>query len=88
MKDGKKLKTNISGNQEIFTAPEAAEYLKISERMLRDLLKDPSHPLPYYRIGSAGRLIRIRKADIDDWLESYKSKSEINIDQLVADLMK
>ncbi|MBF0234711.1 MAG: helix-turn-helix domain-containing protein [Desulfamplus sp.] len=70
-----------------FSVQEAADYLRISERLLRDLLIDPLKPLPHFRIGSAGRLIRIRKVEIDEWLENFRSTSEIDIDEIVSELM-
>ncbi|SLM29778.1 hypothetical protein MTBBW1_1970002 [Desulfamplus magnetovallimortis] len=89
MKNGKKLKNTIRGIgiQEVFTVSEAADYLRISERLFRDLMKDPTHPIPFYRIGSAGRLIRIRKVEIDEWLENFRSTSEIDLDEMINELI-
>lgn len=70
-----------------FSVTEAAGYLRVSERLMRDFLIDPVNPLPHFRIGSAGRLIRIKKDEIDAWIESFRSTSEININEIVADLM-
>ncbi|SLM30609.1 hypothetical protein MTBBW1_2330003 [Desulfamplus magnetovallimortis] len=70
-----------------FTVTEAADYLRLSERLLRDQLKDPVHPIPHYRIGSAGRLIRIKRDDIDQWLENFRASSDTDLDQIVSELM-
>lgn len=73
--------------REYFSVSEAANYIGISERLIRDFLKDPLCPIPYYRIGSAGRLIRLKKSDIEKWLENFKSTCDINIDEIVNALM-
>ncbi len=87
MKEDKERKNTFRRDQEIFTIPEAANYLRISERLFRDLVKDAVNPIPFYRIGSAGRLIRIKKSDIDSWMENYRSTSDINFDEIVNELM-
>lgn len=66
---------------------EAADYLRVSDRLMRGLLIDPVNPLPHFRIGNAGRLIRIRKSDVDQWIESFKSTTDVNIDKIVNEFM-
>ncbi len=70
-----------------YTVAETAVYTGMGERTIRDCLNDPINPLPHFRIGSAGRLIRIKKDEIDAWIENFRSTSEININEIVADLM-
>ena len=67
---------------------ETAIYTGISERFLRDFLKDSVNPLPHFRIGSAGRIIRIRKSDIDSWIERFNPMSQVDIDLIVNELIK
>ena len=88
------IKKNNKGNipttvhKAYFSLSETAFYTGISERLLRDLLKSPINPIPHFRIGSAGRIIRLKKADIDSWFESFKSTSQIDIDTIVNELIK
>ncbi len=67
---------------------ETAIYTGISERFLRDCLKDPLNPIPHFRIGNAGRIIRIRKSDIDSWIERFQLMSQVNINTIVNELIK
>lgn len=71
-----------------FSVAETSEYTGISERTIRDFLKDTINPIPHFRIGQAERIIRVRKRDIDDWLENFKSTSKIDIDLIVNELIK
>jgi len=43
-------------------------YSGISERKLRDLLRDPFHPLPHYRVG---RSIKVRVSEFDVWMRAH-----------------
>jgi len=85
MKGKNKKKTAVEVGY--LSVTEAADYLRVSDRLMRGLLIDPVKPLPHFRIGNAGRLIRIRKTDIDVWVENFRPTSEINIDEIVAELM-
>lgn len=48
----------------------AAQYLGISVRKLRYLIKDPRDPLPFFRIG---RSIRFKVEDIDNWMTTLRN---------------
>lgn len=59
-------------------APEPAEYLSIkalasysgiSTRTLRTLLKDPTNPIPFRRIG---RKLLIRRGEYDSWADQFR----------------
>lgn len=70
------------------TVSETAKYTGLSERTIRKFLKDPINPLPHYRIGTAGRLIRINKKEIDEWFYYYKAEEQDQyLDSLVDDLI-
>jgi putative molybdopterin biosynthesis protein len=62
---------------EIFTIPEVAKYLKISKSKLYYLVQ--RNQIPHVRIG---RNVRIRKADLNAWIEAncikYALKGGIN----------
>ena len=74
--------------REYFAVSEAANYMGISERLIRDLLKSPINPIPHFRIGSSGRIIKIKRADIDSWLENFKATNDVNINKIVDELTK
>lgn len=49
------------------TAQEAADYVKCSERTIRDTVK--AGDIPAYTFGT-GRQFRIKASDVDAWLEA------------------
>lgn len=50
------------------TAPEGADYAKVSEWTVRQAVKDGD--LPAYPVGKSGRSYRLTAADIDEWMKS------------------
>ena len=70
--------------KEYFKVSELAEYSGISDRTLWDLLKDPVNPIPHYRIGAAGRIVRIKKSEFDRWMQTQRSSNIDWIDQIVV----
>lgn len=56
---------------EILTTPEAATYLKLSERYLEDLRRRGGGP----QFLTFGKAIRYRRADIDAWAASRAKRS-------------
>lgn len=75
-------------NREYFSVTEVAEYTGMGVRTIRGFLNDPMNHLPHYRVGTAGRIIRIKRDELDNWIRSFKVNSEgIDIDELVNDLI-
>ncbi len=74
--------------REYYSISNLSEYTGISGRTLRDLLHCPSNPIPHYRIGSTGRILRIKKAEFDDWMMSQRATNENGIDALLESVMK
>ena len=72
--------------KEYFKVSELAEYSGISERTLWDLLKDPVNPIPHYRIGAAGRIVRVRRSEFDDWMKSQRADKNLDIDKIVDEI--
>ena len=73
--------------KEYFSIIELAEYSGISQRTLWDLLKDPVNPIPHFRVGSAGRIVRVKRSEFDQWMQTQKP-SDINmIDQIVDEIL-
>lgn len=73
--------------REYLSVAELAEYSGISERTLRDLLKSPTSPIPYYRVGTAGRIIKIKKSEFNQWMSGQRESDDNNIDQIVSELL-
>jgi len=74
--------------KEFLSIAELAKYSGISERTLRNLLKDPLNPIPNFRIGSAGRIIKIKRADFDLWMESQRTGTGNSIDDVIAEMLR
>ena len=73
--------------KEYFSIIELSEYSGISQRTLWDLLKDPVNPIPHFRVGSAGRIVRVKRSEFDQWMQTQKS-SDINlIDRIVGEIL-
>jgi len=53
--------------KDIITVRETAEYLRISQTYVRDLIRIKG--LPHFRLG---RRILVDKADLENWLEGQK----------------
>ncbi len=62
-----------------------ATYSGLSVRKLRDLLSDPAHPLPCYRIG--GKIV-VRRSEYDAWLMSYRQVGQADVDRVVTDVLR
>ena len=72
--------------REYFSISDLSAYSGISERTLRDLLKDSVNPIPHFRIGSAGRIVRVRKSDFDDWMDTQRPRNIKEIDKIVDEI--
>jgi excisionase family DNA binding protein len=73
--------------KEYFKVSELAEYSGISDRTLWDLLKDPVNPIPHYRIGAAGRIVRVKKSEFDQWVEKQRPKDVAWMGQIVDEIL-
>jgi len=79
----------ITVNREYLSVSEVSIYTGISERLLRDFLKDHLHPIPHYRVGKTGRIIKMKKDEIDVWIRSFKVQMDaLDIDSFVKDLIR
>jgi len=74
--------------KEYLSILELSEYSGISQRTLWDLLKDPVNPIPHFRIGTAGRIVRVKRSEFDLWMESQRAKDATWMDQLVDEISK
>ena len=74
-------------NKSYLNISELSEYSGISVRTLWDFLKG-SNPIPHFRIGESGRIVRVRKSDFDQWIETYRVNPESKVDKIVEDISK
>jgi hypothetical protein len=60
-----------------------AVYASISRRKLPDLLHDPAHPLPHFRVD--GKIL-VNRADFDAWIEVSSDPADLGkiVDELVC----
>jgi hypothetical protein len=61
-----------------------SSYSGLSIRRLRDLLRDPQHALPHYRIG--GKLL-IRRGEYDQWAAAYRRVGDPDLNAVVDDVL-
>jgi excisionase family DNA binding protein len=73
--------------KEYFSIPELSEYTGISQRTLRDLLKDPVNPIPHFRVGSAGRIVRVKRSEFDQWMQTQKSSDIKLLDRIIDEIV-
>jgi excisionase family DNA binding protein len=88
MKKGSEKKTKLKIQKGYFSISELEEYSGISQRTLWDLLKDPINPIPHFRVGAAGRIVRVKKSEFDQWMLTQKSGDPQFIDQIVDEILK
>ena len=62
-----------------------AVYSGLSVRKLRDLLEDPSHPLPAYQVG--GKLL-VRRSEFDGWMVTYRRRARADVNRIVSDVLR
>lgn len=80
------MSTQQATIKEYYKIPELSDYTGISKRTLYDLIKSPVNPIPHYRIGSSGRILRVKKSEFDDWMRSQKASRSSLIDDIVKDI--
>ena len=67
-----KEKRIMNNQNQLFTAAESAAILNVSLKTLQNWLKEGV--LPYTRLGTGGRLIRIRQRDLEEFIDkNYKN---------------
>jgi excisionase family DNA binding protein len=72
--------------KEYFNIAELSKYSGISQRTLWDLLKDPANPIPHFRVGSAGRIVRVKRSEFDRWMETQRPSDIAWVDQIVDEI--
>jgi len=77
-----------SVTKEYLKVAELSYYSGISQRTLHTHLKDPVNPIPHFRVGTAGRIIRIKKSEFDEWMDSQRATQDDGIDELIAEVLK
>jgi excisionase family DNA binding protein len=80
-------KKNNLVQREYLSIRDLSEYTGVSQRTLWDLLKNPVNPIPHFRIGSAGRIVRVKKSEFDQWMRTQRSINIGWIDQIVDEIL-
>lgn len=60
-------------------------YSGLSVRKLRELLADPGHPLPHYRVG--GKIL-VRCSEYDRWVARHRRIGAPDVDAIVSDALQ
>jgi hypothetical protein len=68
-----------------FTLHALATYCSHSVRWLRDRLRDPEHPLPYFQ--PPGGRILVRRSEFDAWIAVYRHRPDVEVSAIVADVL-
>jgi excisionase family DNA binding protein len=71
---------NESGQSDIMTVAETAQYLRISVSALYDLTRSRAnarmkHPIPFIRFGT--KSLRFRKSSLDRWLGELEKQAAV-----------
>ena len=74
--------------KEYLKVAELSYYSGISQRTLRTYINDLINPIPHFRVGAAGRIIRIKKSEFDAWMDSQRAVQGNEIDELIAEVLK
>src|SRR5262245_46249070 len=61
-----------------------AAYSSLSVRKLRDLLEDPTHPIPNYR--PCGKVL-VRRSEFDSWMAAYRQRGRVDVDRIVSEVL-
>ena len=80
----KTCKTKIAKGY--FSVAETSAYTGISERTIREYLINPVNPLPHYRLGITGRIIRISKNELEQWLQQFRVQANCFIDKIINEI--
>jgi len=62
-----------------------AGYSGLSVRTLRNLLIDPHHPLPHFRIGAK---ILVQRSGFDRWIAAFRQSGDPDLDQIVDNAVR
>ena len=80
-------KKNNLVQREYLSIRDLSEYTGVSQRTLWDLLKNPVNPIPHFRIGSAGRIVRVKRSEFNQWMQTQKPREINMIDQIVDEIL-
>jgi len=80
-------KKNNLIQREYLSILELSEYSGISQRTLWDLLKISVNPIPHFRVGSAGRIVKVKKSEFDQWMQTQISSNISWIDKVIDEIL-
>jgi excisionase family DNA binding protein len=61
-----------------------ATYAGLSVRKLRELLDDPTCPLPAYQVG--GKIL-VRRSEFDAWMAAHRRQRGADVDNIVNEVL-
>lgn len=66
------------GADRLLTYPEAAEYLTLAEKTLRNLVAAYRCPVPFVKLGSGRRApVRFKRSDLDRYIEAQTVPAQV-----------
>lgn len=71
---------------EYLTVKQLATYSGLAERTIRGFLKQPTNPLPHYRLGH--KLLRVSRTDFQSWISRYRIDSDDQLSHVINDIVK
>jgi len=72
-------------SKEYFNLPDLAQYSGLGIRFLRDVLKDPEHPLPHFRMNK--KTIIVSRSEFKEWIEIFRAGYHDELEQIVDQIM-
>ena len=57
----------------------------MSVRKYRECIKDPHHPLPYYKM--AGKIL-VKWSEFEEWIAHYRVEEKFDIDGIIKDVLE
>lgn len=72
-------------NEEYLDLKTLSGRVSLSVRTLRELIKDPSRPLPFYKL--AGKNL-VKWSEFEKWISRYRTEGEIDIDGIVNSVLE
>ena len=72
---------NLIESDRYLSLTEAAKYLSVSTRTIRDRLDE----IPHRRVGT--RILLFKKSELDAWLDQYREGGKAELDELVNETL-
>lgn len=77
-------KPMIALEDQLFDLKGLAAYSALAVPTLRDYLRDSRNPIPYFKV--KGKIL-VRKAEFDEWLETFRVNRKQRVQDVVDEVM-